>query len=180
MTGVQTCALPISSRGQEGEKISSVEFRVRNEIQNERFWEVKLKVRRFGMYYDWDASDWIEGLHEREVYVIMQAEQDSVLLSEANPLTVFSNRKMKTDRHWMKSYFRDNNSSYGNSDTLFVELLNIDESYYNYVKQYYIYESASWGGIGTSPQRYPLYSNVTNGLGLFTGFSVTRKDIEFR
>ncbi len=169
----------VASRGQEGEKISSVEFRMRNEIQNKRFWEVKLKSRRFGMHYDWDANEWIEGLYVREGYVIMQAEQDSVLLSEANPLTVFSNRKMKTDRHWIKFYFSENNSSYGSTDTLFVELLNIDESYYNYAKQYYIYETASWGGIGTSQQRYPLYSNVTNGLGLFTGISVTRKDIEF-
>ena len=170
----------VASRGQEGEIISSIEFRIRDERQIEKFWEVKLKERRFGMYFDWDINDWVEGLHIREGYILMQAEQDSVLLNEANPLTVFSNRKMKTDQHWMKLYFNKNNFIYSTTDTLFVELQNIDESYYNYAKQYYIYETASSGGIGTSPQRYPLYSNVVNGLGLFTGVSVTWKDIEVR
>jgi len=168
----------IASRGQDGEKVSSVEFRIRNDMQSERFWEVKLKARKFGRYYDWDAHEWIEGLYAWEGYILMQAEQDSVLLSEANPLTVFSNREMKTDQHWIKFYFSENSFSYSNSDTIFVELLNIDESYYNYAKQYYIYETANLGGLGTSPQRYPLYSNVTNGLGIFTGVSVTKKDFE--
>ena len=108
----------------------------------------------------------------------MKAEHDSVLLCEPNPLTVFSNREMKSDRHWIKLYFSESYFSFGRTDTLFLELLNIDESYYHYHKQYYIYESAGWGGLGSSPQRYPLYSNITNGLGIFTGVSVTRKELE--
>jgi len=168
----------LASRGQEGEKVSSVAFRLHNNVETERFWEVKFKKRWFGSLYDWDVEDWIERSQVDEAYIFMKAEQDSVLLSEPNPLTVFSNRKMKSDRHWIKFYFSENYFSFGRTDTLFLELLNIDESYYHYHKQYYIYESAGWGGLGSSPQRYPLYSNITNGLGIFTGMSVTRKELE--
>lgn len=167
-----------AGRGQEGEKVSSVAFRIRNDVQNEKFWEVKLKARRFGKYYDWDAHDWKEGFNVSEGYILMQTEQDPVLLGEANPLTVFCNRKMNSNSHWMKFNFSEYYFSYGSTDTLFIELINIDEPYYRYQKQYYIYQSANTGGIGTTPQRYPLYTNVTNGLGIFTGFSVTKKDFE--
>ena len=168
----------LASRGQEGEKISSVAFRLHNNVETEMFWEVKFKKRWFRSLYDWDVEDWTERSQVDEAYIFMKAEQDSVLLSEPNPLTVFSNRKMKSDRHWIKFYFSENYFSFGGTDTLFLELLNIDESYYHYHKQYYIYDSAGWGGLGSSPQRYPLYSNITNGLGIFTGMSVTRKELE--
>lgn len=168
----------LAGRGEEGEKISSVEFLLQNDMQSEKFWEVKLKVRTFGTYYDWETNEQKEGFQIDEKYIFMRAEQDSVLLSEANPLMVFSNKKMKTDKHWIKLYFSEYSNYFSKTDTLFVELRSIDKSYYNYQKQYYIYESASWGGIGTSPQRYPLYSNIANGLGVFTGSSITRKDIK--
>lgn len=168
----------LASRGQEGEKVSSVAFRLHNNVETEMFWEVKFKKRWFGSLYDWDVEDWTERSQVDEAYILMKAEQDSVLLSEPNPLTVFSNRKMKSDRHWIKFYFSENYFSFGRTDTLFLELLNIDESYYHYHKQYYIYDSAGWGGLGSSPQRYPLYSNITNGLGIFTGMSVSRKELK--
>lgn len=168
----------LASRGQEGEKISSVAFRLHNNVETEMFWEVKFKKRWFRSLYDWDVEDWTERSQVDEAYIFMKAEQDSVLLSEPNPLTVFSNRKMKSDRHWIKFYFSENYFSFGRTDTLFLELLNIDESYYHYHKQYYIYDSAGWGGLGSSPQRYPLYSNITNGLGIFTGMSVSRKELK--
>lgn len=168
----------LASRGQEGEKVSSVAFRLHNNVETEMFWEVKFKKRWFRSLYDWDVEDWTERSQVDEAYIFMKAEQDSVLLSEPNPLTVFSNRKMKSDRHWIKFYFSENYFSFGRTDTLFLELLNIDESYYHYHKQYYIYDSAGWGGLGSSPQRYPLYSNITNGLGIFTGMSVSRKELK--
>ena len=168
----------LAGRGQEGEKVSSVAFRLHNNIETERFWEVKFKKRWFGLLFDWNLEDWVERSQVEEAYIFMKAEHDSVLLCEPNPLTVFSNREMKSDRYWIKLYFSESYFSFGRTDTLFLELLNIDESYYHYHKQYYIYESAGWGGLGSSPQRYPLYSNITNGLGIFTGVSVTRKELE--
>ena len=53
----------------------------------------------------------------------------------------------------------------------------MDESYYKYIKQYYIYESAGNVNIGQSYQKYPLYSNIKNGLGMFSGISVTKKEL---
>ncbi|GAB1414963.1 hypothetical protein MASR2M117_03690 [Paludibacter sp.] len=167
----------LAGRGEEGEKISSVAFRLHNDMQNDKFWEVKLNSRSFGSHYDWEIDDFIEGWRIEEKYIFMRAGQDSVLLNEANPLMVFSNHKMQADKHWIKVYFNEFSNSFSITDTLFVELRSIDKSYYNYRKQYYIYESAQWGRIGTSPQRYPLYSNVTNGLGVFMSSAVTRKDV---
>ncbi|MEA4935789.1 MAG: DUF4249 domain-containing protein [Paludibacter sp.] len=167
-----------AGRGQEGEKISSVAFRIRNDQHNLKFWEVKFGKHWFGMYYDWDSG--IREKRQQASYgdIIMQVEQNPVLFKEPNPLTVFCNREMNSERHWMKFNFSEYYFSYGSTDTLFIELINIDEPYYRYQKQYYVYQSAGSGGIGTTPQRYPLYTNVTNGLGLFTGFSVTKKDFK--
>jgi hypothetical protein len=134
-------------RDEEADKISSLEFRIRNDINTKRFWFVNLKIKGIGTDYDWETREWIEGLIVREKY-------------------------------WVKTYFNEHSGSgIGRNDTLMVELLNIDESYYRYMKQYYIYESAGYPSIGQSNQKYPMYSNVKNGLGLFTGMSVSRKEI---
>jgi hypothetical protein len=165
-------------RDEEADKISSLEFRIRNDINTKRFWFVNLKIKGIGTDYDWETREWIEGLIVREKYFYMQAGQDTVLLNEANPLEIFSNIKMKNELYWVKTYFNEHSGSgIGRNDTLMVELLNIDESYYRYMKQYYIYESAGYPSIGQSNQKYPMYSNVKNGLGLFTGMSVSRKEI---
>ena len=58
-----------------------------------------------------------------------------------------------------------------------VVLKSVDESYYRYLKQLYIYETSGYVTIGQAQQFYPLYSNVKNGLGVFTGVSVTRKEL---
>ena len=58
-----------------------------------------------------------------------------------------------------------------------IILNNIDESLYKYQKQYYIYQSSGSPAIGSSQQNYNLYSNIKNGLGIFTGTSTTKKDV---
>jgi hypothetical protein len=34
--------------------------------------------------------------------------------------------------------------------------------------------------LGSAYQNYPLYSNIKNGLGVFSSFTVSRKDIEIK
>ncbi|MPM75002.1 hypothetical protein SDC9_121993 [bioreactor metagenome] len=110
-------------------------------------------------------------------YIYMLAGQDSVLLNEANPLTCFSNIKMRKKFYKVRIYF---NSRYvfDNAEAMpYIQLKSTDESYYKYVKQYYLYEMAGEINLGKGTQKYPLYSNVMNGLGVISGYSITRKEL---
>ncbi len=168
---------PNAGRGTEAERIYSFEFRMQNNISKKQFWEVQLVTASMQLSYNSDTREFTERYGFNSQYIYMIAGQDSVLLNEANPLTVFADKKMKKSDYTVKFYISEyNNIKY--SDSTLILLKSIDESYYKYLKQYYIYESAGWINIGKSPQRYPLYSNIKNGLGIFTGISTTRKKIE--
>ncbi len=169
--------IDLVGRDEEGDKISSIQFRIRNNVAINSYWSFNLKVKGVYTRHNWDTDEMFDTLIVSDKYFYMKAEQDSVLLNEANPLEVFSNSKMKNDQYWVRTYFNEHSGYIGSKDNLVIELLNVDESYYRYMKQYYIYESASYPSIGQSNQKYPMYSNVKNGLGLFTGLSVTRKEI---
>ncbi len=164
--------------GQEGENISSVSFLVRNNQCSDSFWDVKLKIRGLREDFDDEEGESVEKLLERDVYIEMEIGQDSVMLHEANPLTVFSNRKMKSDTYWLEFSFNERYYWLDDRDTMLVELNAIDESYYMHQKQYYLYESSSWNTLGSASQRYPLYSNVNNGLGLFSSSNTTLKIVK--
>lgn len=178
-TPIDTVAyFDLVGRDEEGDKISSIQFRISNNAAIKSFWRVNLKVKGIGRDYNWETNEWIEGLIVSDKDFFMKAEQDSVLLNEANPLELFSNSKIKNEQYWVRTYLNEHNGpDIGEKDTLIIDLLNVDESYYHYLKQYYIYESAGYTDIGKTPQKYPLYSNVTNGYGVFTGISVTRKEL---
>ena len=170
--------IDLAGRDEEGNKISSIQFCISNNVNTENFWEVQLKVKGIGREYNWETKESIEGLIVRDKYFYMKAEQDSVLLNEANPLELFSNSKIINDQYWVRTYYNENYGPIiGENDTLIIELHTVDKSYYRYEKQFYIYESAQYPSIGQSAQKYSLFSNVKNGLGLFTGMSITRNEI---
>jgi hypothetical protein len=104
-------------------------------------------------------------------------ERDSVLLAEAEPLTIFSNKKMNKDTYRVKFYIESYGSGSNPQRGYYILMLSLDESYYKYQKQLYLYEMSAYEGLGSSPQTYPLFSNVTNGLGIFTSYSVYRKSV---
>ena len=164
-------------RGEEGEKISSVEFRIQNNPNKKQFWEVQLVSEGLKSDYNFETGEWVEYFGTENEYIYMLAGQDSVLLTEANPLTVFSNFKIKTNFYNVKFYFNENYTEFYSNETPYLILRSVDESYYKYIKQYYIYESAGNVNIGQSYQKYPLYSNIKNGLGMFSGISVTKKEL---
>jgi len=167
----------LAGRGEEGEKISSVEFRIPNNTVEKQFWEVKLVNEGLKSDYNFETGERIEYFGIENEYIYMLAGQDSVLLAEANPLTVFSDSKMKINFYSVKFYFSANYTQFGSNDIPYIMLRSVDESYYKYIKQLYIYNSASEINIGQSSQKYPLYSNVENGLGLFSGISVMKKEL---
>ena len=169
----------LAERGEDGEKISSVQFRIQNDVGSLKFWELKLKIRSGGTHYDYDVGDWSDSPYESDGYIYIKPEQDPVFLYEPNPLEIFSNKKITKDNHWVKFYINSRYNGFSSSrrDTAFIELQNIDVSFYTYQKQFYIYQSSGQPVLGSSMQNYNLYTNVKNGLGLFTGTSTTRKDI---
>ena len=167
----------LAGRGEEGEKISSVEFRISNNPNKKQFWEVQLVSEGLKSDYNFETGEWVEYFGSENEYIYMLAGQDSVLLNEANPLTVFSDSIMKMNFYSVKFYFNANYTQFGSSDIPYIMLRSVDESYYKYLKQFYIYNSASEINIGQSSQKYPLYSNVKNGLGMFSGISASKKEL---
>lgn len=168
---------PNAGRGTEAERIFSFEFRIPNNISKKQFWEVQLVTADKKFSFNYETKEFTEYYGIEPEYIYMIAGQDSVLLNEANPLTVFANQNIKKSDYTVKFYFSEYNNIQ-HSDSTLILLKTIDESYYKYLKQYYIYESADEISIGKSPQRYPLYSNIKNGMGVFTGISAIRKKIE--
>jgi len=168
----------LALRGEEGEKISSVEFRIQNDLQSSKFWSLELKIKGVGTHYNYETDEFIESYYEKDGDLYIKPEQDLVFLFEPNPLSIFSNKKIKKDTHWVKFYINERYNSFSNGrDTFIIVLNNIDESLYKYQKQYYIYQSSSSSALGNSQQNYNLYSNINNGLGVFTGTSITKKDV---
>ncbi len=131
------------------EKISSFELTILNNPAKELFWDVQFN----GIYYP-------------DYY--FKAEEDSVFLTEAEPLNIFSNRMMKTADHKLKLY---TTASYVPKGDYSIELRSVDSTYYKYQKQLYLYYSGGYRGFGTSSQTYPLYTNVKNGSGIFTSYT---------
>jgi|GEM_PF-397017 len=115
---------------------------------------------------------WEVRLPERDLY--MMPEQDSILSGEAMPLTVFSNRLM-TGRSYSMTVFTDQVRS---QDDIRVELRSIDESYYRYQKQLYLYNTGLSNSLGETNNAYQLYSNVINGYGIFTSCTITTLDVQ--
>lgn len=165
--------------GEEGDLISKIKFSIQNNPEKRLFWEVKLAEKGIFKEFDFEKSVWIEFDGFRYQYIFMIPDQDAVLLHEAAPLTVFSNSEINTERYDTQVYFSENNFTISSNRDYYIEVRCIDESFYKFQKQFYLYETANWNELGNSPQTYPLYTNVKNGLGIFTSFSVSRKQIEF-
>ena len=85
---------------------------------------------------------------------------------------------MTSSSYKVNFFINEGYTRFDSDESYFIELRSVDEEYYKYLKQYYIYESATYTEIGKTPQKYPLYSNVTNGLGVFYSFSASRKELE--
>jgi hypothetical protein len=167
----------LAQRGEEGEKISSLEFFIANNLLKKQYWHVLLISEGLKTYYDNEKDDLVQNYSIENETIYMLAGQDTTLLNEANPLTLFSNKLINKNSYKVKFYVNESYTRFYSDQTYYIELRSVDEAYYKYLKQYYIYESASFTEIGKSPQKYPLYSNVTNGLGIFYSYSSMKKQL---
>ena len=176
--------IPTASKDEDGRDIAAVHFSIVNHTDKQHFWEVRML--REGLVYDWDSKS--ELLKIREADINMLAGNDPVLQNEALPLTVFSNKKMVGNSYevvfytpgWALGSYPDGKLTINESDNFYIELRSADESFYYYQKQAYLYKTSGGTGFGSATQSYALYSNVKNGLGIFTSFSPVRKKIELK
>lgn len=174
---------PTASKDEEGLDVASIRFPIVNHPNRSLYWEVRMleERERYNSYLRG------EELSIEKTYIYMQAGNDLVLQNEALPLTVFSNKRMTGNTYevlfyipWWSIGMISNGEPMINPDTEFyIELISADESYYRYKKQEYLYETSGGTGFGSSTQSYSLYSNVKNGLGIFTSFTSVRKQVEF-
>lgn len=165
----------LADLGSQGEIISSYEFSITSYKTQTCYWQVRLVDKGFDYEYDYKTNQTTEYPSWRDQDIYMQPDRDSVLLTEAEPLTIFSNKKMKDDTYKVKFFINSYSNGFRPDHDYFIELRSVDETYYKYQKQLYLYYMSEYTDLGSSPQTYPLYSNVTNGLGIFTSFSVYRK-----
>lgn len=163
--------------GNEGSIISSYEFTIPTNKPAERHWQIRLVNEGYDYEFNSETKEMTKYPTWNDQYIYMMPERDSVLLTEAEPLTVFSNNKMDKDTYRVKFYINSYSDGFQPSRGNHIEVRSVDESYYKYQKQLYLYYSSEYDELGSSPQTYPLYSNVTNGLGIFTSFSAYRKSV---
>lgn len=111
---------------------------------------------------------------------------DPVILGEALPLTVFSNRMIKDTTYTMYLEYTTNSHSGGTSTggvwemnlyPLVIELRSIDVAYYHYLRSFYLYDRVS--DIGEIYPPYSLYSNVDGGFGIVAAYSQSSSDTIF-
>ena len=111
---------------------------------------------------------------------------DPVLLNEGLPMVVFSNGLIEDSTYTMIINYSTGSASNHNNEgwvtnlyPVQVELRTVSESYYKFIKQQYLYELANSGpllSVGVTGN-YNLYSNVDNGYGLLTGYSLVKSEI---
>ena len=159
----------------DGEKISSYRVTISNDSSQNRYWDVRMIEEGVHTVFNWDTQKLEERFSARYYSIDMALGNDIVMLNEANPTTIFSNKMIEGNRYDFTFYYSEELSS---EYDYYLEFRNVDKSYYEFQKQYYLYYTADFDQIGSSPQNYPLYSNVTNGLGIFTAYSATRWNIK--
>lgn len=167
-----------ASRTDGGTILSSFDFMLKNIPNKEEYWEVGFELD--GIFHDFYTNY----TTTRNYNISMHAGQDPVILNEAIPLNLFSDKSMSTSQYNVKFMFYKEGLNYLDYpddliDSTMIVLKSVDKSYYEYVKKYYIYQTGKEYGFSFTSQHYPLYSNIENGYGIFTSFSTNRHRYKF-
>jgi len=117
----------LAGRGQEGEKISSVEFFIKNNPAQKQYWEVELVTEGLITEYNFETKEFEEyyGIRKEDMYMI--SGQDTVLLNEASPLTLFSNKLMTKNTYKVKFYINEGYTKLNGGVIPSIVLRSVDE-----------------------------------------------------
>lgn len=174
-TAISVCSIPQSQNilnvehinfagvDEEGVSYPAVKIEFSNSPGQPQYFEIVILLQK----YDWVTRPELINI------------SDPVLLNEGLPIALFSNEMIDGSSYTMTISYTTGSASYTNEHgwqaTLFpltVELRTVNYDYYMYVKQLYLYETGRYpniiGGVVTP---FPLHSNVSNGYGIFAGYS---------
>jgi hypothetical protein len=140
---------------EEGLTYPSVTVSFLNDPNINSFYEIKI---------------WLLGFGEANLINIT----DPILLKEGLPILLFNNEDISSESYSMTINF--NSGSFDNDIPFVVELRSVSQNYYRYVRSKYIYELGRYPEFGNVSTPNSLYTNVSNGYGIFAGYSTVFSD----
>ena len=152
-----------AGKNEEGISYPAIQFTFNNNPTEKLYFEAAIRLIQYG----------------NEERADLEAITDPVLLNEGLPIAVFSNELISGQSYTMTINYTTNT---GNSQgmglfPLILELRSVSHSYYQFVKQLYLYEIGRYpDGIQASSSAFQLYSNVQNAYGIFAGYSASQTD----
>lgn len=157
-----------AGKDEEGYSYPAIRITFENDPVRIQYFEIILRLLQYN--------------HERRAY--LEAITDPVLLNEGLPILLFSNESINEPSYTMLINYTTGSASSINGEpprtTLFpliVELRSVSYNYYRFVKQKYLYELGRYPEfVAGTIKAFPLYSNVTDGYGIFAGYSVVKAD----
>ncbi len=163
--------IDIAGKDEEAMTYPAVKFTFSNDPTVKQYYEVAIRLIRYR--YESVAS--------------LETIIDPVLLNEGLPLALFSNESIKGSSYTMTINYFTGSAGSSNGEplrtTLFpviLELRSVSFSYYQFVKQKYLYEKGRYPEfMAASTIAFPLYSNIKGGYGIFAGYSSIKSDTIF-
>jgi hypothetical protein len=160
-----------AGKDEEGVIYPSVTFSLRTNTSERQYFEVLIRLQP-GKY---------------EKLATLKKIIDPVLLNEGLPLTIFSSEIIRDSVYTMTiNYFTGGYGSNGGGPSytdlypLIIELRSCSGSYYQFVKQKYLYEKGRFPEFpAASINAFPLFSNIPGGYGIFAGYSAVVSDTLF-
>ncbi len=147
---------------EEGNSFPAIRITFPVDPDQVRYYQVTIKYDNYG---NWNTGQ-------------IKAFKDSVLLSGGLPITVFSTAGIRDTTYTMQvDYTTGHVTSIGGvSKTqlfpLVVEFKAISFQYFQYLRQLYLYNYGRYPDFQFGPYKgFPLYSNVTNGMGIVAAYS---------
>jgi hypothetical protein len=160
--------ISVAGKDYEGMTYPAVKFTFSNTKNEKSYYEARIRLIKYGSEYIAD------------MYSIV----DPLLLNEGLPLSVFSNELITDTAYTMTiNYFTGSaGSTYGGSIRtdlypFILEIRSVSYDYYQFARQKYMYDTGRFPEFGlSSNQAFQLYSNVSNGYGIFAGYSTVISD----
>lgn len=160
---------------EEGRVCPNISFTFNNNPDKRQYYQVTIR------YSDMGEEAELIGINDK--VLLNEGLPTEALIGGGYPIGIFSNEVISETEYDMSLNFRttgfSNNVAYFNY--LVIDFKTIDYNYYEYLKQLYLFDF----GINNVPLTgvappYPIYSNVSNGYGIFTGYSSFISDTIYR
>ena len=160
-----------AGKDEEGKTYPAIKFTFTNDPSEKKHFEVIIRL--------------IQNRYER--VATLETITDPVLLNEGLPIALFSNEYINGNNYSMTLNYFTGSAGSSNGEPiqttlypLILEVRSVSSNYYHFVKQKYLYEKGRYPEfMAASTTSFPLYSNITNGYGIFAGYSTMKSDTIF-